>query len=115
MQVQSLGQEDPLEEEMAIHSSILSWKIPWTEEPGGLLSMEFQRVGHNQATELIPASKDLFISDSYRCYPQWHVKGRLQVVSTEAQSSIKTKLCVIATSHSTSASCQPCSSSYMVL
>ena len=35
-QVQSLGQEDPLEEEMATHSSILAWKIPWTEEPGGL-------------------------------------------------------------------------------
>ena len=37
--VQSLGQEDALEEEMATHSSILSWKIPWTEEPGGLQSM----------------------------------------------------------------------------
>ena len=36
MQVQSLGQEDPLEEEMATHSSILAWEIPWTEEPGGL-------------------------------------------------------------------------------
>ena len=35
-QVQSLGQEDPLQEEMATHSSILAWKIPWTEEPGGL-------------------------------------------------------------------------------
>ena len=35
-QVQSLGQEDPLEEEMATHSSILAWRIPWTEEPGGL-------------------------------------------------------------------------------
>ena len=38
-QVQSLGREDPLEKEMATHSSILSWKIPWTEEPGGLQSM----------------------------------------------------------------------------
>ena len=37
-QIQSLGQEDPLEEEMATHSSILAWKIPWTEEPGGLQS-----------------------------------------------------------------------------
>ena len=42
-QVQSLGQEDPLEEEMATHSSILDWKIPHTEEPGGLLSMESQK------------------------------------------------------------------------
>ena len=46
-QVQSLGWEDPLEKEMAIHSSTLAWKIPWTEEPGRLLSMGSQRVGHN--------------------------------------------------------------------
>ena len=44
--VRSLGQEDPLEKEMATHSSILAWKIPWTEEPGWLLSMGLQRVGH---------------------------------------------------------------------
>ena len=44
-QVQSLGQEDPLEEEMATHSSILAWRIPWTEESGRLQSMESQRVG----------------------------------------------------------------------
>ena len=42
MQVQSLGQEDPLEKEMATHSRILAWKIPWTEEPGGLQSMGLQ-------------------------------------------------------------------------
>ena len=47
MQVQSLGQEDPLEEEMATRSSILAWRIPWTEEPGGLQSMESQRVRHD--------------------------------------------------------------------
>ena len=45
--VQSLGWEDPLEKEMATHSSILAWKIPWTEEPGGLLSMGSQRIGHD--------------------------------------------------------------------
>ena len=45
--VQSLGWEDPLEKGMIIHSSILAWKIPWTEEPGRLQSMESQRVGHN--------------------------------------------------------------------
>ena len=45
--VPSLGQEDPLEEEMATHSSILAWEIPWTEEPGGLQSMGLQRVGHD--------------------------------------------------------------------
>ena len=46
-QVGSLGREDPLEEEMATHSSILAWKIPWTEEPGRLQSMRLQRVEHN--------------------------------------------------------------------
>ena len=46
-QVRSLGQEDPLEKEMATHSSILAWKISWTEEPGRLQSMGSQRVGHN--------------------------------------------------------------------
>ena len=45
--VQSLGREDPLEKEMATHSSILGWKIPWTEEPGGLQSMGSQRVRHD--------------------------------------------------------------------
>ena len=45
--VRSLGQEDPLEKEMAPHSSILVWRIPWTEEPGRLQSMGSQRVGHS--------------------------------------------------------------------
>ena len=45
--VQSLGQEDPLEEEVATHSSILAWKIPQSEEPGGLQSMELHKVRHN--------------------------------------------------------------------
>ena len=46
-QVQSLGQEDPLEKEMATHSSVLAWRIPWKEEPGGLQSMGSQRAGHS--------------------------------------------------------------------
>ena len=45
--VLSLGWEDPLEEEMATHSSILAWRIPWTEEPGGLQAMGSKRVGHD--------------------------------------------------------------------
>ena len=45
--VQSLGWEDPLEKEMATHSSTLAWKIPWTEEPGRLQSTGSQRVGHD--------------------------------------------------------------------
>ena len=48
--VQYLDQEDSLEEEMAIHSSVLTWEIPWTEEPGGLQSMGSQRVRHDLAT-----------------------------------------------------------------
>ena len=50
MGVQFLGGEDPLEEEMATHSSILAGKIPWTAEPGGLHSMGSQRVGYDWAT-----------------------------------------------------------------
>ena len=45
--VRSLGQEDPLEKEMATHSKILAWETPWTEEPGGLLSIGLQRVRDN--------------------------------------------------------------------
>ena len=45
--VRSLGQEDPMEKEVATHSSILAWRIPWTEESGGLQSMWSQRVEHN--------------------------------------------------------------------
>ena len=47
--VQSLGQEDPVEEEMATQSSILAWEIPWTEKPGGVQSMGSQRVQHDLA------------------------------------------------------------------
>ena len=47
----SLGQEDPLEKEMETHSSILTWEIPWTEEPGGLQSMGLQRVRHKLLNE----------------------------------------------------------------
>ena len=49
-QVWSLGWEDPLEEGMATHSSILAWRIPWTQEPGGLQSTGSQRVGHDRGT-----------------------------------------------------------------
>ena len=52
-QVLALGREDLLEKGMATYSSILAWKIPWTEEPGGLQSMGLQRVGHNRVTNTI--------------------------------------------------------------
>ena len=48
--IRSLGREDPLEKEMATHSSVCAWKIPWTEEPGRPQSMGSQRVGHDLAT-----------------------------------------------------------------
>ena len=50
MLVRSLGWEDPLQEDMATHSSILAWRIPWTEQPGGLWSMRSQTVGYNSVT-----------------------------------------------------------------
>ena len=60
MQVSSLGQEDPLEEEMATHSSILAWRIPGTGEPGGLPSMGWHRVGHDWS--------DLVAANSLSCF-----------------------------------------------
>ena len=53
-QLQSPGQEDPLEKEMVTHSSILAWKISWTEEPGGPQPMGSQRVGHNSTHVHVP-------------------------------------------------------------
>ena len=67
--VQSLGREDPLEKEMAPHSSTLAWKIPWTEEPGRLQSTGSQRVGHDWATSL---SFFLSLSDKTLLVPRWH-------------------------------------------
>ena len=72
--VQSLGREDPLEEEMATHSSVLVWEILWTEEPGGLQSMGWQRVGHDRAhtlTRLHHLAQDLALNkDSIRTVKQ---------------------------------------------
>ena len=58
-QVGSLGLEDPLEKEMATHSSILAWRIPWREEPGRLWYMGSQRVGHNlgMKQQIVPTFK----------------------------------------------------------
>ena len=69
---QSLGWEDPLEKEMAIHSSILAWKIPWMEEPGRLQSMGSQRVGHDWAT--------FFLSLKLKTYSQ--IKSPLHFYGT---------------------------------
>ena len=59
--VRSLGWEDPLEEGMATHSSILAWRIPWTEEPGGLQSVQLWRVGHDWATNTFTFTTNLVL------------------------------------------------------
>ena len=64
-QVRSLGWEDPLEKEMATHSSILAWEIPWTEEPGGLQSMGLQRVGHDWATNYLLQAYEIYTRDEH--------------------------------------------------
>ena len=64
--VQSLGQEDPLEERMAAHPSILAWRIPWTEEPGGLQSMGSQRAGHDLAIDT--STTDFITTDLFLQY-----------------------------------------------
>ena len=60
--VRSLGREDPLEEEMATRSSTLAWRIPWTEEPGGLQPMGSRRIKHDQAYEHISSLKSALLA-----------------------------------------------------
>ena len=67
----SLGREDPLEKEMATHSSILAWRIPWTEEPGGLQSTVLQRVRHDWATSLFKEKWSLMFSWQEILFQQW--------------------------------------------
>ena len=59
-QIRSLGQEDPLEKEIATHSSILAWEIPWTEKPGRVQSMGSQRVGHDLVTKHTHTQNSIF-------------------------------------------------------
>ena len=107
--VQSLGQEDPLEKEMATHSSILAWEIPWTEESGGMQSMGSQRVEHDWETEhvspfqsyiidsgiLIQAgsskpfgekSRGLWMSFCHLYLPAWPASPHLQVPGCPAEA-----------------------------
>ena len=67
MQVQSLGWEDPLEKGMATHSSILAWRTPLTEEPGGLQSMVLQTVRHDLATKPPPPEPDIYCKEYHFC------------------------------------------------
>ena len=69
MQVQSLGGEDPVEEEIVAHSSILAWRIPWIEEPGRLQSMGHKRVRHNLTTKQGPSLLSISSPVSYQLAP----------------------------------------------
>ena len=77
--VRSLGWEDPLEKEMATHSSTLAWKIPWTEEPDGLQSMGLQSIGHDWTTSLsfqsvlVTINKKSGMALKGRCWVFWKV------------------------------------------
>ena len=76
--VQPLSQEDPLEKGMATHSSILGWRTPWTEEPGGLQSMGSPRVGHDWVTNTHThrAAKRTWLNDTHTPPPHTHSKPR---------------------------------------
>ena len=63
----SLGQEDPLEKEMATHYSILVWKISWAEEPGGLQSMGLQKIRHNRVTKTTTVTIELLVLGIMLC------------------------------------------------
>ena len=69
-----LGQEDPLEKGMATHSSILAWRIPWTEEPGGLQSMGSQRAGHNWVTNTHMNHREILLKCGF-WFKTWFLSG----------------------------------------
>ena len=76
MCVWSLGREDPLEEGVATHSSILAWRIPWMEEPGGLQSLRLQRVGHDWSNWTHTQSSTETRSgdwEIWQCFPRTHI------------------------------------------
>ena len=75
--VQSLSQANPLEKGMATHSSILAWRIPWTEEPGGLQSMGSERIGHGLATKQQQGQEQASLSFSTRWGPSSQISAEL--------------------------------------
>ena len=76
-QVWSLGWEDPLEKEMTIHSSIIAWRIPWTEDPGRLQSMGSQRVGHDWGIKHACMSSDMAVVPTlYEQFKEYDDKSR---------------------------------------
>ena len=94
MQVFSLSQEDPLEKEMATHSIILDWKIPWTEEPSGLQSMGSQRVRNNLVTKLLRMDAQFICLIFFNC----HIESRKQkhnITNIQTENSISENTAVI--------------------
>ena len=87
MQIWSLGQENPLEKEMTTHFSVLTWEIPWSEEPGGLQSMGLQRVGHDWMTIQQEQEQETDISTLKTSAVFWIWKQRRQ---TEASKLVHT-------------------------
>ena len=83
--VWSLGWEDLLEEEMATHSSILAWRIPWTEEPGGLQSTGLQRVGHDWTTNTFTFP----LSGYLKCFPSDTVVKNLPTIQETQEIGVQ--------------------------
>ena len=106
--VRSLGLEDPLEKGLATHSSILAWRIPWTERPGGLLSIESQRVEHSWVINVCAHARTHTHTHNWEIYHsfpviihslffKWDTRGNLSIyislwVSNRVRSSIKSSL-----------------------
>ena len=101
-----LGQEDTLEKEMAIHSSTIFWKIPWTEEPGRRQSMGSQRVRHNWATELNWTERQ-FVSliSSYICFVQSFVSKSIYFIPLNSRR-LKKKIYYEAYTHNKAIWCE---------
>jgi len=76
------GQEDPLEKRMATHSSILAWRIPWTEEPGGLQSMGWKRVRHNRATHTHTHTHTQYTARTVNAHCHYHNMPSIRICWT---------------------------------
>ena len=92
--VQSLGQEDPLEKGMATHSSILAWRIPWTEEHSGLQSMGLQRIRHDWVTNIFTFWSWFWGDMSSSVVLRYHLLGRSLSISFSSSWSLVTEDCV---------------------
>ena len=85
--VQSLSQANPLEKGMATHSNILAWRIPWTEEPGGLQSMGSQRIGHGLATKQQQGQEQVSLSFRTQWGPSSQISDSFLPVATRGRTA----------------------------